>query len=127
MEIEGVLGWVVRNFYDKDNMMTKDFRERSIDRIKQEVSASAGWILITIKDNSIATLLETGRRMERLFLRVRERNIAIHPMTQILEELSTKVKLNQSIGIGKYIQFILRTGYLKNYPQPVSLRRPIDL
>jgi hypothetical protein len=127
MEIEGVLGWVVRNFYDKDNMMTKDFRERSIDRIKQEVSASAGWILITIKDNSIATLLETGRRMERLFLKVRERNIAIHPMTQILEELSTKVKLNQSIGIGKYIQFILRTGYLKNYPQPVSLRRPIDL
>lgn len=32
-------------------------------------------------------------------------------------------------GRGMYpqeIQFILRTGYLKNYPQPVSLRRPID-
>jgi hypothetical protein len=52
MEIEGVPGWVVRNFYDQDNVMKNDFRESSIDRIKQEVSESAGWILITSKDNS---------------------------------------------------------------------------
>ncbi len=126
MEIEGVSGWVVRNFYDKDNVMQQDFRERGIDQIKREVSASAGWILITSKDNSVATLLETGRRMQRLFLKVRERNIAIHPMTQILEESSTRQTLNQSIGINEQIQFILRTGYVKDYPPPVSLRRPVE-
>jgi hypothetical protein len=126
MEIEGVPGWVVRNFYDKDNVMKNDFREQSIDRIKQEVSASAGWILITSQGNSVATLLETGRRMQRLFLNVRGKSIAIHPMTQILEESLTRQTLNQSIGISENIQFILRTGYLKDYPQPVSLRRPID-
>ena len=126
MEITGIPGWVVRNSYDKDNVMTKDFRERGIDNIQKEVSESAGWILITSQDNSVAALLETGRRMERLFLRVRERNIAIHPMTQILEESSTREKFNRSIGIGEHVQFILRTGYLKNYPQPVSLRRPIE-
>jgi hypothetical protein len=126
MEIEGVPGWVVRNFYDKGNVMKNDFRESSIDRIKQEVSASAGWILITSKGNSVATLLETGRRMQRLFLKVRERSIAIHPMTQILEEASTRKLLNHSIGISEPIQFILRTGYVKNYPPPVSLRRPVD-
>ncbi|PZV06588.1 MAG: nitroreductase [Leptolyngbya sp.] len=126
MEIEGISGWVVRNFYDKDNVMKKDFRERGIDTVKQEVSASAGWILITSKDNSVAAFLETGRRMQRLFLKVREKGIAIHPMTQILEEASTRQTLNQSIGINESIQFILRSGYVKNYPQPVSLRRPID-
>jgi hypothetical protein len=126
MEIEGVPGWVVRNFYDQDDVMKNDFRERSIDRIKEEVSASAGWILITSKDNSVATLLETGRRMQRLFLKVREKSIVIHPMTQILEESSMRQTLNQSIGIRENVQFILRTGYLKDYPQPVSLRRPID-
>jgi hypothetical protein len=125
MEITGISGWVVRNYYDKENVITKDFRERSIDSVKKQVSESAGWILITSKDNSVATLLETGRRMERLFLKVRERNIAIHPMTQILEEPSTNAMLNRSIGIGEHVQFILRTGYLKNYPQPVSLRRQI--
>ncbi len=126
MEITGIPGWVVRNYYDKDNVMTKDFRERGIDNIKKEVSESAGWILITSKNNSVATLLETGRCMERLFLKARERNIAIHPMTQILEESSIRTKLNQSITIGDSVQFILRTGYLTNYPQPVSLRRQID-
>jgi hypothetical protein len=126
MEIEGFSGWVVRNFYSKDNVMKKDFRETGLDKIKHEVSESAGWILITSKDNSVATLLETGRRMQRLFLKVREKSIAIHPMTQILEETSTRQTLNQSIGISENIQFILRSGYLKNYPSPVSLRRPVD-
>jgi len=126
MEIEGFAGWLVRNFYGKDNVMKQDFRETGLDKVKQEVSASAGWILITSKDNTVATLLETGRRMQRLFLNVRERNIALHPMTQILEEASTRQTLNQSIGISGNIQFILRTGYVKDYPPPVSLRRPVD-
>jgi len=126
MEIEGFSGWIVRNFYNKDNVMTQDFRDKGIDNVKNEVSESAGWILITSKDNSVATLLETGKRMQRLFLKVREKNIAIHPMTQILEESSTRQILNQAIGISENIQFILRVGYLKDYPQPVSLRRPVD-
>jgi len=64
--------------------------------------------------------------MQRLFLKVRERNIAIHPMTQILEEPSTRLTLNSSIGMSGKIQFILRTGYLNDYPPPVSLRRPVS-
>jgi hypothetical protein len=106
--------------------MKKDFREVGLDKVKQQVSESAGWILITSKDNSVATLLETGRRMERLLLKIREKNIAIHPMTQILEESSTRQMLNQAIGLSENIQFILRVGYLKDYPPPVSLRRPVD-
>jgi hypothetical protein len=126
MEMTGIPGWVVRNSYNKSNVMTKDFRERGIDNIKKEVSESAGWILITSKGDSVETMLETGRRMERLFLKVQERSIAIHPMTQILEESSTSVKLNQSIGIIDKVQFILRTGYLKTYPEAVTLRRSIE-
>lgn len=125
MEIEGFSGWVVRNFYGKDKVMKNDFREAGLDKVKKQVSESAGWILITSKDNSVATLLETGRRMQRLFLTVREKSIAIHPMTQILEESSTRQTLHQSIGINDNTQFILRVGYLKNYPPPVSLRRPV--
>ena len=51
---------------------------------------------------------------------------AIHAMTQILEKSSTRQKLNQLMGSGENIHFILRTGYLKSYPPPVSLRRPVD-
>jgi len=61
-----------------------------------------------------------------MFLKIRDKNIAIHPMTQILEEATTKNQVNKSIGIADEIQFILRIGYLKNYPEPVTLRRPVS-
>jgi hypothetical protein len=126
MELEGIPGWYLRNFYSKKDVMKKNFREQSIDKVIKQVSQSAGWLLITSKDNSVAILLETGKRLQRLWLKIREKNIAIHPMTQIIEEAATGQKLNQSIGINEPIQFILRTGYLKNYPEPVTLRRSVD-
>lgn len=125
MEIDGIPGWVVRNFYDKESVMKTDFRDKNIEGVIEQVSQSAGWLLITSKGNSVATLLETGKRFQRLFLKVREKGIAIHPMTQILEESSTNSSLNKSIGITNTIQFIIRVGYVKNYPNPVSLRRPV--
>jgi len=113
-------------FYNKESVMTKDFREKGLDKVKEQVSKSAGWILLTSKNEAVESLLETGKRMQRLFLKVRERNIGIHPMTQILEEPQTKQTLNRSIRINEDIQFLLRIGYLKDYPPPVSLRRPVD-
>jgi hypothetical protein len=126
MEIEGFSAWILRNFYSKENVMKKNFREQSIDKVKAQVNQSAGWLLITSKDTAVETLLETGMRMQRIFLKVRDKNIALHPMTQILEETNTAQTLQQSLGIDQPVQFMLRTGYLKNYPQPVSLRRPVD-
>lgn len=126
MEIEGIPGWILRNFYDKTNVLKKNFREQGIDKVKKQVAKSAGWILITSNDNSTAALLDTGRRMQRLFLKVREKNIALHPMTQILEESATALQLNSAIDISDTVQFILRTGYLKDYPDPVSLRRSVE-
>lgn len=63
MEIEGVAAWVLRNFYGKSNVIKNDFREQSIDKVKKQVSQSGGWLVITSKDNSVTTLLETGMRM----------------------------------------------------------------
>lgn len=91
------------------------------------MAQSAGWIVITSKDNSVLSLLESGKRLQRIWLKVQERNIAIHPMTQILEEEKTNKLVNSSIGITDNIQFLLRVGYVKKYPKPVTLRRPVDL
>ncbi len=126
MEIEGMPGWYLRNFYGKADVMKKSFRDQGIDKVVKQVSQSAGWLLITSKDVSVATLLETGKRLQRLLLKIRSRNVAVHPMTQIIEEASTNGLLNSSVGISDPVQFILRTGYLKTYPAPVSLRRSVD-
>ncbi|MEO6670370.1 MAG: hypothetical protein ABIN36_12890 [Ferruginibacter sp.] len=126
MEINGIPGWVVRNFYNKGSVMKNDFRDKNISNVIKQVSQSAGWLLITSRGDSVATLLETGKRFQRIFLKVREKGIAIHPMTQALEESLINQTLNHSIGVTDTIQFILRLGYVKKYPEPVSLRRPVD-
>lgn len=79
-----------------------------------------------MKMYNIIWLIYFFERLQRLFLKVRQKSIAIHPMTQILEEPQTKQVLNQSIGINENRQFILCIGYLKTYPGPVSLRRLVD-
>ncbi|MFN0067954.1 MAG: nitroreductase, partial [Limisphaerales bacterium] len=61
MEIEGMAGWAVRNFYGQASVLKNSFRERGIDQVRKEVAASAGWILITSQDSSVASLLERGR------------------------------------------------------------------
>lgn len=126
MEINGISGMVVRNFYDSADVMKKSFREKSLETVREQIGQSAGWLIITSKNNSVAALIETGMRMQRLFLKVRSKGIALHPMTQILEEEATNKIVNASVGIANPIQFLLRVGYVSKYPEPVSLRRPVD-
>lgn len=127
MEIEGISAWVLRNFYNKEKVMEKDFREQGIEKVIAEVShPSAGWLVISSKDYSTNTLLETGKKLQKLWLKVRDKSIAIHPMTQIIEESETNKNLNAPLGITEPIQFLLRVGYLKNYPEAVSVRRAVE-
>ncbi|MFS8082871.1 MAG: hypothetical protein ACMG51_05420 [Ginsengibacter sp.] len=90
VNLTGIPGWVIRNFYNKSSVMKKDFRDKNISNVIKQVSRSADWLLITSKDNSLASLLETGMRMQRLFLKVRAKGIALHPMSQIFEEPSVQ-------------------------------------
>ncbi len=126
MELDGIAGWVVRNFYSRDNIMSKKFRDQGLDLVIKQVGRSGGWLLITSKSNSTAALIESGMRLQRMLLKTREKQIAVHPMTQILEEAPYRNTVNDSIGISDDVQFILRIGYIKNYPEPVSLRRPVE-
>lgn len=126
MEVGGISGWYLRNFYTKRSVMSAKFRDQSIDKVRQQVSQSGGWLLLNSADTTTAGLLECGKRLQRMWLRIRERNIAVHPMTQILEEAPQRDTLASTLGIRQPVQFVLRTGYLAHYPDPVSLRRPVE-
>ena len=126
MEISGLKGWFVRNLVKPEDFLKPDFRKQGVDRTARIARQGGGWIVITSQGSTLADLIETGRRFESMALLARERNIAIQPMTQLLEE---EVGLNQiAANHQKNIvpQFILRVGYLKRYPEPVSLRRPVS-
>ena len=50
-------------------------------------------------------LIKTGQNFENLFLRTIGKNIALHPMTQILEEKKTKSQINNSLNIKAPIHY----------------------
>jgi hypothetical protein len=126
MEIGGFAGWYVRNFYDRQSVLTKSFREQSVDMAARQAKSGAGWLVVTSPDSSIPTLIEYGRVFENMLLKIRERMIAVHPMTQMLEEEPWKKQAAKKLGLPGEVQWILRIGYLKSYPDPVSLRMPVS-
>lgn len=126
MEISGVAGWYVRHFMNRENVLEQSFRNQGVDRVRDQVSSCGGWLVITSRDGTLPSLIETGRRTERMWLSVRERGIAIHPMTQMLEEQPFQDRVASTLGVTGDVQFILRVGYVKHYPDPTSLRVPVS-
>ena len=126
MEISGIAGWYVRYFYSREDILKKAFRETTVKMVKDQTDCHGGWLVITSADASVDSLMETGRLFQRMFLRCRNKMIAIHPMTQMLEEAQWKQEAAKELGLTVPVQFILRTGYLEEYPDPVTLRRPVN-
>ena len=116
----------MRQFMDQGDVMGERFRKQGVDIATKWAAEGAGWIVITSRGSSVADLIETGRCFERTALLARERNIAFHPMTQVLEEEKGRREIESNHGKDVIPQFVLRVGYLDKYPAPVSLRRPVS-
>ena len=126
MEIRGLKGWYVRNLTRPKDFMKESMRKMSVEQTAKLAGQGGGWFVITSPGESVADLIDAGRGFERMALMARERGIALHPMTQILEEEIGRAGIASSHDAGMIPQFVLRVGYLDPYPDPVSPRRPVN-
>ena len=126
MEIQGFKGWYVSHFVKPDDFLKPAFLEQSVDHTARLAREGGGWLVITSQGNTVADLIKTGRKFERMALIARENRIAVQPMTQFLEEKEGIQQITAHHPTDMLPQFILRVGYLDSYPQPVSLRRPVE-
>lgn len=124
--IDGPAGWLVRYFYDSARMLTPDFRRRGLTQVADQLAKHGGWLVLTSPDESVPVLLDAGQRLARIWLLAKALNIAIYPMTQVLEEAPGPVGSGQRLGLGTLVQFVLRLGYVESYAAPVSPRRPVE-
>lgn len=126
MEIQGISRWYVKYFFGKEDVMSETFREESVKLAQSQVQQGAGWLLISSKGTAPYDLIQAGRSLESAWLRACARSIAFHPMTQMLEEVKWQKVLTAEFGEIGTIQFVVRVGYIENYPAPVSLRMPLE-
>ncbi len=124
MQVGTLAALYMRHFMDRDAVLGKRFRDASIDATAHEASEGAGWLVVTSWDETTAALVDTGRRFERMALRLRERRLAAHPMSQSLEEEPWRGQLASELALRGTPQFLLRVGYVDDCPAPVSPRRP---
>ena len=94
--------------------------------MKEQIERCAGWLIVKSKDSTVKEIVNTGRIVESMWLKARDKQIAFHPMTQPLEEAACKQKLIQTIDGAGELQFVIRIGYVNEYPDPVSLRAPME-
>lgn len=122
MEMGGLAKWYAQHFMSKEDVHGAVFKEQTIKLVEEQVQNCAGWLLVKSKNANVGEIINAGRIVESMWLRAREKKIAFHPMTQPLEESACKSEMINMLGDKENIQFIIRVGYVKEYPAPVSLR-----
>ena len=126
MEMGGVAKWYAQHFMDKESVHTATFSKETIKLVKDQIEHCAGWLIVRSKDSTVKEIVNAGRIVESMWLKAREKQIAFHPMTQPLEETDCRGELIKTINGAGELQFIIRIGYVNEYPAPVSLRAPME-
>jgi len=126
MEIKGPVGFFVRTFFSDQDFSGNFMMEESMKFTRTIAHEGAGYAIITGYGRTVAGMIETGRRYERMALLACKLNIGIQPMTQMLEMKKGLDVIGAEHSRKIDPQMILRIGYVKDYPAPVSLRRPVS-
>jgi hypothetical protein len=126
MELTGLSGWYARKLMGPKDVMEKNFRQEGIDGTARIARQGGGWFVLTSPGDTVGDLIETGRNFEKMFLLARDYKIAIHPMSQMLEEEKWRNEISKKHGSKMIPQLVLRVGYVDKYPDPMTLRRPVS-
>lgn len=126
MGINGIGGFVVRNFMKPEDSKKASFVKSGIEKTQKQVENCGGWIIISTEKDNVIDWINVGRIYERLNIQCRSLNLGFHPMNQIIEVQEIAQQLNSELLSGRKIRFVARIGYVNEYPVPVSKRRPVE-
>lgn len=125
MGINGIGGFMVRNFMKPEDSKKESFVKAGVEKTQKQVENCGGWIVISTENENVSEWINVGRIYERLNIQCRSLNLGFHPMNQIIEVSQIEREINEKLVKGRKIRFVARTGYVEDYPAPVSKRRPV--
>lgn len=128
-EMMGITGFKKPFYYlfvNKNSTKTKSFINAGLKKVKEQVENCSGYVIISTKSDETADLINCGRLLEKVLLKATELKVAVHPMSQVLEEDPWKSEISKKLDTKENIQMVLRIGYVDDYGNPTSLRRDIS-
>ena len=99
------------------------FAKQGISTAKNQVKNCGSFILVLGDTSSIASHIEIGRTVHRIWLECTKNGISLHPMSSILEIDPYKSNIKNDLKLNKNVQMVFRAGYSKKYGSNIKLRR----
>lgn len=127
LQLGGVPGWLAQHCPDRRVFTSALFRRLLAERAARLASASGGWLIVATPDASMPSLVDAGRRLERLLLRSRALGLGIQPMCQPLQEPGWVQDLERATRLDAFPRMLLRVGYTEAWPQHIAPRLPPDV
>jgi hypothetical protein len=112
--------------FNEKSVTGKSFREAGAKKAREQAESCAGFFVLESPDGSPRSAVQAGRDLESFWLEAVLRGVAVHPMSQVLEESPWKEEAAARLGKGGTVQMLLRVGLANRPPRPVSPRRPLD-
>ncbi|MNP25144.1 hypothetical protein D3C76_1179390 [compost metagenome] len=119
--------WILYSMKNTNIMMSNMFKDASVKGIGKLIDNSAGFMIITTESGTPEQLLKAGITLQHIWVEGTKHSIVMQPLSQMLlqspwkDEISEKLETN-----GKPVYLILRIGYIKEVPPPVSERKTVS-
>ena len=114
-EMIGLRG-IIKAFYylttDHVSAEKDTFADQGIATAKKQLENCGAFLVVTGGD-TVPELIETGRKTQRLWYRCVENNVAVQPMSAMLETAPYSAGIKDKLSTLQSVQMLLRCGYVE--------------
>lgn len=126
-EMIGLQG-IAKTFYywtiNHQNASSDTFAKQGNSIAANQVNHCSGFVVVT-GNNTFSGWIDAGRRTQAFWLKCTENNIAVQPISAILELAPFCDNVQEDLGLDNSVQMILRVGYVDDYGKNVGVRRDL--
>ncbi len=112
-------------FTSRETARGDTFAKQGNQTARNQLEHCSGFFVLTSAD-SRKELIKAGMELEKFWLNAVQYKIAVHPMSQALEEVPYKNEIQKKLNVNEPVQMVLRVGYVKEYGQNARIRRDLS-
>ena len=122
------LNGIIKSFYylttNHKNAENDTFASQGIETAKKQTENCSAFFVITGND-TVVDWIEAGRKTQAFWYKCVESNIAVQPLSAMLEVVPYSEEIQRELDVTENVQMILRAGYVNDYGENAAVRRDL--
>ncbi len=123
------LNGIIKAFYylttNHTNAVNDTFAEQGLETAKKQLEHCSAFFIVTGND-TIVDWIEAGRKTQAFWYECVKNNIAIQPISAMLEIAPYNQRIQNDLMVPENVQMILRAGYVDEYGENLGVRRNLN-